>query len=423
VTAPTDPDEFPAVSRCDRREELPDPFETLDGESVETREDWEDRRRELKRLVRHYVYGYAPDAPEIDATVEETDNVLDGSATLREVTIGFADLPEDAPTITLAVFLPADRDGAVPTVLALNAFGNHATVPDEAVTTTPTVGEDATAPDTQEHDTAPDAQEHGADERGVMEDYWCVEYVLERGYGFATCHSADIDPDDDAAEGIRPYFDGDLSGPPGTEWGTLAAWAWGLQRCVDYLRSDGAARSDDAVLDDGIAVIGHSRCGKAALLAGATDERIGLVVPHQSGTGGLALARENGQESVGDITEMFPHWFADTFSAAAGQVGRLPVDQHLLAALVAPRPLIDTEGARDYWANPGRALDALEAADPVYEFLGVEGLTGDEPLYGDDEISEETVGRLLQYRRETEHTLNRGYWSAILDFADVHFER
>jgi len=428
LTDPTDPDELPAVSRCDRREELPDPFETLDGGSVETREDWEARRRELKRLVRHYVYGYAPDPPAIDVDVEETENVLDGSTTLREVTISFADLPEDAPIITLAVFLPADRDGPVPTVLALNAFGNHATVPDEAVTTTPTVEEDTTAPASQEHDTAPDTREHGADERGAMEDYWCVESVLDRGYGFATCHSADIDPDDDATEGIRPYFDDDLPGPPGTEWGTLAAWAWGLQRCVDYLRNDGAVRSDDAVQADTavrgeeIAVIGHSRCGKAALLAGATDERIGLVVPHQSGTGGLAPARENGQESVGDITSTFPHWFADTFSAAAGQVERLPVDQHLLAALVAPRPLLDTEGARDYWANPGRALDALEAADPVYEFLGVEGLTGDEPLYGDDEISAETVGRLLQYRRETEHTLNRGYWEAILDFADVHFE-
>jgi hypothetical protein len=422
MTSPTDPEELPAVSRLDRQAELPSPFETLDGERVETREDWEHRRTELKRLLRHYVYGYAPGSPELDVSVEgdaggeRTGEVLDGAATLREVTLRFADLPEDAPSITLAVFLPADRDGAVPTVLALNAFGNHATVPDEAVTATPTGEEHDTTSAARESGTTAAAEERGMGGRGALADYWCVEYVVERGYGFATCHCADIDPDDDDAAGIRPYFDDDLPGPPGTEWGTLAAWAWGLQRCVDYLRTD------DAVRDGAIAVLGHSRCGKAALLAGATDERVGLVAPHQSGTGGMALARENGQESVGDITEMFPHWFADTFSAAAGQVDRLPVDQHLLAALVAPRPLVDTEGARDYWANPGRALDALEAADPVYELLGVEGLTGDEPLYGDDEITEETVGRLLQYRRETEHTLNRGYWEAVLDFADVHFE-
>jgi len=393
-----DPADLPAVSRCDAREDLPDPLTTTTGDPVETPADWAARRTELKRLFRHYVYGYAPDPLALETDVTTTEGVLDGAATLREVTIRLADLPADAPSITLAVFLPADREGPVPTVLALNAFGNHATVPDEAVTKTPT------------------AEEHGADERGVMEEYWSVAYVLDRGYGFATYHCADVDPDDDAVDGIRPYYDDDLPGPPGTEWGTLAAWAWGLQRCVDVLRRDDAVRSEE------VAVTGHSRRGKAALLAGATDERIGLVAPHQSGTGGLALARDNGQESVGAITETFPHWFSDTFAAAAGQVERLPVDQHLLAALVAPRPLLDTEGARDYWANPGRALDALRAADPVYELLGVEGLASEDPLYGDDAITPETVGRLCQYRRETEHTLNQGYWRAILDFADVHFE-
>jgi len=391
--------DLPPVSRREAREELPDPLTTVDGDPVETPADWEARREELTRLFRRYVYGHAPDRPAVEASVERTRGLLDGAATLREVTLSFADLPADAPAVTLAWFLPADRDGPVPTVLALNAFGNHVTVPDEAVTKPPA------------------AREHGMDERGALTDYWSVEYVLERGYGFATYHCADVAPDDpDFSAGVFPYFDGDLPGPPGTEWGTLAAWAWGLQRCVDHLHEADAAR------DGELAVTGHSRRGKAALLAGATDERVGLVAPHQSGTGGMAPARENGQESVGAITETFPHWFSDTFAAAAGQVERLPVDQHLLAALVAPRPLIDTEGARDYWANPGRALDALRAADPVYEFLGVEGLASEDALSGDDEITAETVGRLCQYRRETEHTLNRGYWRAILDFADVHFD-
>jgi hypothetical protein len=422
-----DPTDLPAPSRLDPRPELPDPFEFLDGTTVETRGDWDDRRTELRQLFRHYVYGYVPDPPELDVSVDETAGVLDGAATLREVTIRFADLPDDAPAITLALFLPAtgetdpkgasekasggvaSREGAVPTVLGLNREGNHAAVADDAVTVTTT------------------AEAHGADERGAQTDYWCVEYILGRGYGFATYHCADVDPDrDDFTDGLHPYFDDDLPGPPGTEWGTLAAWAWGLGRCVDYLRTDDAVRGDE------IAVTGHSRRGKAALLAGATDERIGLVAPHQSGTGGMALSRDNGQETVARINATFPHWFNDvfpafgdagaTFGSDGEREAKLPVDQHHLAALVAPRPLIDTEGARDYWANPGRALDCLQAADPVYEFLGVEGLTGDEPLYGDDEISDETVGRLLQYRRETEHTLNRGYWEAILDFADVHFE-
>lgn len=395
---PFDPGDLPPPSRLASQAELPDPFETFDGDAVNGPEEWDQRRTELKQLFRHYVYGYAPAAPNIETRVELTDGVLDGAATLTEVTIRFADLPDDAPNITLALFLPADRDGKAPVVLGLNHKGNHATVDDEAVT----IPDAATA--------------LGADERGVRDDSWCVRYILERGYGFATYHSADVDPDrDDFSDGIQSYYDADLSGPPGTEWGTLAAWAWGLQRCVDYLWTD------DTVRSDAIAVTGHSRRGKASLLAGATDERIGLVAPHQSGTAGTALSRENSQESVARITGTFPHWFNDTFPAFGEREVRLPVDQHLLIALVAPRPLIDTEGARDYWANPGRALDALRAADPVYDLFGVEGLTGEEPLYGGDKISEGTVGRLLQYRRETGHTLNRGYWKAILDFADVHF--
>lgn len=393
-----DPEPLPAPSRCPVRSDLPAPLDFTDGRRVADAEAWADRRAEIQRLARHYVYGYAPPAPEIETGTERTPGVLDDRATLTETTIRFPELPADAPAITLALFIPGDTDadGGVPTVLGVNGLGNHAAVDDDAVTIPPA------------------AREHGADRRGVRRDYWCVDRILERGYGFATYHCADLDPDqNDVTDGIHPYYD--PPGPPGTEWGTIAAWAWGLSRCVDALSGI------DAVDADRIAVTGHSRRGKAALLAGATDERIALVAPHQSGTGGCALSRENGQETVGGITEAFPHWFADTFSAFAGQPERLPIDQHCLIALVAPRPLLDTEGARDYWANPGRALDALEAADPVYDLLGVEGIVGDGVLYGDDEITAETAGRLLQYRRETEHTLDGGYWEAILDFADLHF--
>jgi hypothetical protein len=118
---------------------------------------------------------------------------------------------------------------------------------------------------------------------------------------------------------------------------------------------------------------------------------------------------------VTDIVSTFPHWFADSFAAFAGRPERLPVDQHLLAALVAPRPLLDTQGARDYWANPGLALDALDAAAPVYELLGAEygGLSHDEAT---------PAGDLAQHRRETGHTLGPAHWESILAFADRHLE-
>lgn len=389
---------LPAPSELRSRPDLPDPLRTLDGDRIQTPAEWWDgRRREIERLLRHYVYGFAPNRPDIDVREERTVEVLDGSAMLTELAIGFPDLGGDVPSIDLALFTPTDA-GQVPTFLGLNRLGNHSVVADEAVSITPA------------------GERFGSEERGTRTDFWCVESVVKRGYGFATFHQADVDPDrDQFTEGVSAHFDrAALPGPRSAAWGTLAAWAWGLQRGVDALR-------DHRQVDpDGIAVIGHSRRGKAALLAGATDRRIAMVVPHQSGTGGCTLSRENDQETVAAINEEFPHWFNDIFPAFSGREDRLPVDQHLLIALVAPRPVLDTEGARDNWSNPGRALDAVRAADPVYELLGAEGTVDGGLRHEGDRIAPETVGELLQYRRETGHILDRGYWESILDFADCH---
>jgi len=409
------PSALPDPSTLPANPDLPDPFETFAGEAVERRADWLARRAEILELFRRYVYGYAPDPPEIETAVERTPGVLDGAATLTEVTISFPDLPAEAPSITLALFLPADAevdtdadvdadvDSPAPVVLGLNRAGNQVTVGDDAVTIL------------------------GDAPRAARQEFWCVDRIVDRGYGFATYFCGELAPDSEAAAetsagdggaaGIHAYYDDDdLPGPSGSEWGALAAWAWGLHRCVDVLRAVEGVRAHQ------IAVLGHSRRGKAALWAGATDERIALVVPHQSGTGGVTLSRANDQESVADITGAFPHWFADDFDAFADREAHLPVDQHLLVACVAPRPLLDTEGSLDFWANPDLAAESLRAAAPVWAFLDADGLVGDGLLAGDDEVSRASAGDLCQYRRDTEHTLNRGYWDAILDFADCHFE-
>lgn len=248
--------------------------------------------------------------------------------------------------------------------------------------------------------------------------------TLARGYGFATFDVNQVDPDrDDFTDGVHPHFEhpagddarwGTLAG---TGWGTLAAWAWGASRCLDYLVGD---RDVDA---ERVGILGLSRRGKASLLAGALDERFALVVPHMSGTGGCALSRDNDQETVERITRTFPHWFADSFHAFGASEARLPVDQHLLVALVAPRPLLDNEGLQDEWANPPSALRALRAASDVYEFLGGTGLVGDGVVEAPTGITAENAGDLLQYRRDTGHLLNAGYWNGVLDFADVQFGR
>ncbi len=181
--------------------------------------------------------------------------------------------------------------------------------------------------------------------------------------------------------------------------------------------------TDDDVDNDRIAVIGHSRRGKTAPLTGAFDERIDLVVPHQSGTGGCALSRDNDQETVERINRVFPHWFNDVFTEFNDNEDKLPVDQHLLMALVAPRPLLDTAGLKDKWANYESALRALKAADPVYKFLGARGMVGSGMIVGDEKMTDDNAGNLMQYRRDTAHTLNVGYWNGILDFADRCFAK
>lgn len=394
--SPLDPTSLPAPARLPARSDLPDPFTRYDGSPVDTIADWEDRRTELKQLFRQYMYGFAPDAPDLSFEVGEEHEVADGRGWLRTVEMAYRALPPDAPRLRLSLFRPAGVDNP-PVIVGLNKRGNH-TVTD--------------------HGSVPIPSQGDVTDRGRARRTWCVEYFLERGYAFATFYVGDLDPDqDDFTDGIHPFFDDALSVPMGTEWGTIAAWAWGFHRAVDYL-----VEADD-VDGERIGVSGHSRRGKTALLAGATDERIALVNPHQSGTGGCALSRENNQETVARITETFPHWFNDVFHGFAGRPDRLPIDQHLLIALVAPRAMIATEGSRDYWANPGRSLEALQAAAPVWEFLEEPGVVGTGLLSGDDNISSETAGSVLQFRRETGHVLEQGYWEKILDFADMHFDR
>jgi|GEM_PF-176461 len=383
--------------------ELPDALTMFDGTPVTSPTQWyEERRPELLRLFQHYVYGYMPDPPGITATVTKSvDGLFDGKATLKEVAIRFNDIAhKKGPVIHLALFLPNDRKGPAPVFLALNKCGNQCVTDHEGVTI---------LADAWRHESA---KEMGT-KRGARADFWCVETLIDRGWAFATFHESDIDPDKhDFTDGVHRYYDA-CPGPAATRWGTLAAWAWGLHRAVDYLVADGD------IDRRAICVTGHSRRGKTALLAAAFDERISLVVPHQSGTGGAALFRDNDQETVERINRVFPHWFNDLFCRFGRREAKLPLDQHLLMALVAPRPLLDTAGLQDKWANYESARRAMGEADKVYAFLGVAGIKGTGIIEGDEPI-DAAAGRLAQYRRDTGHTLNRDYWKAILDFADLH---
>lgn len=393
------PQELPPPSDLPEQPGLPAALELADGTPVDTATQWETRRAELRGMFEQYVYGKAPPRPQIQAHTRQRWLGLQGKATIDVVDLSFVGLPQGAPRIELLLVLPARSNGPTPVFLGLNKCGNH------------TVLDDPQIPDSGAwRSVANCGKGHGA--RGSKQDSWCIDLLIARGYGLATFACGDIDPDeDDRSNGIHPCY-------PDYQWGTLAAWAWGLSRAIDHLVTDPRIDADR------ISAIGHSRRGKTALLAAAFDERIALVVPHQSGTGGCALSRENDQETVARITKVFPHWFTPTFAEFGnGQEARLPVDQHLLVALVAPRLLIETVGLQDRWANYSSSIRGLREAAPVWEMLGVPSLLGNGILGPKDSIDAQTAGRLLQYRLDTKHVLTAAYWSAILDFAELHLAR
>lgn len=407
---------LPAPSELPATAELPDPFAFFGTDRrVESTEDWSERREELKVLFQEYMYGAMPfvgrapeSFPQTTRPIAPPTPILGGKAVLKQVAISFDRLPAGSPEIRLAIVVPTGEPGARrPVFLALNKCGNRSILPEPAIVVDPAAWV---------HEQCPPGEERGAES-----DFWCVEYLVDRGYAFATFHESDVDPDKhDFGDGIHAAYerggaelDANFAArPPETQWGTIAAWAWGLMRAADYLESD------PDIDRERICVTGHSRRGKTALLAGAFDERFALVVPHQSGTGGMALSRDNDQETVERINRVFPHWFSDAFVEFGGREAHLPIDQHLLAALVAPRALLETAGLQDKWANFDAALRALRAADPVWKLLGAGGMNGDGVAVGDEPIAD-IFGEAMQFRLDKPHTLDRDFWRGILDYADL----
>lgn len=381
-------------------EALPDPLTTFSGYPVRTPAEWRARRSELKRLFQHYMYGYFPRRSPVRPTVEWEDaGFLDGKATLREVTLRFG--PAPTPPLSLLVALPNGASGGSPAFLGLNFCGNHAVVDHPRVR----------VPDVWMYPKYPGVVGNRATEagRGKQQEVWNVEETLSRGYAFACVYNGDIDPDvPDFTDGVHPHFRSTAPDAPGPhDWGTIAAWAWGLHRCVDYLVTE--PRIDR----QRIAVVGHSRNGKTALLAGAFDERIALAIAHQAGCGGTAPSRGKIGESVQRINTSFPHWFNDTFPRFNACPQRLPFDQHCLAALMAPRPVLFSNATEDTWANPDGQFEMLRAAEPVYQLLGVDARVGSVP----GQILASPLGYFI---RLGQHSMTREDWSAFWLFADRH---
>jgi hypothetical protein len=312
---------------------------------------------------------------------------------------------------------PNERVSPAPTFIGLNFCGNHAIVDDDRVHIPETWIYKSCKGVENDHATA--------NGRGAQADAWNVDLIIERGYAFASFYSGDIDPDTaDFADGLAGELKPDLKFAA-DDPGTIACWAWGFQRVIDALTKRQAELINTGSKLDlkKIAVVGHSRNGKTALLAAAMDERIALAIPSQAGCGGTAPSRflrgesDKQVESVKRINTSFPHWFCDEFTNFNDEPQRLPFDQNCLAALCAPRPVLFANAEEDAWANPDGQLDVLKAAAPAYALYGRRGIEQDAKV----EMGKLIGHELGYFIRPGKHSMNKQDWQAFLDFADKHF--
>jgi hypothetical protein len=401
------PRSFPELSSLPPQPGMPDPLLMLDGRRVSSRAQWfHERRPELKALFAHYMYGAIPPKPaHLRVRVEgQYGDFLEGKATLRLVTLE-AGPATNAPRIGLMLVVPKERRGPAPVFLALNFCGNC------ALTTDPRIP----PPQTWMGDFCKGCTNHAATEagRGAQAADWPLAEIVRRGYALASFFGGDVDSDrGDVSSGIYAWLaGGDSARNQAASRGTIAAWAWGFQRCVDYLVTD---RDIDSRR---IAALGHSRNGKTALLATAYDERIAIGFAHQAGCGGSAPSRGKIGESVKAINDRFPHWFNAQFKEFNLAPERLPIDQNCLVALCAPRPVLFSAAQEDQWANPPGQFDVLRAADPVYRFLGAPGLAATEmPPQG--QLVSSPLG---YYIRAGKHSMTANDWTVFMDFADAQW--
>jgi len=361
------------------------------GNNISSAKQWEKiRRPEILAMVETEMYGIVPGELKISeiTLLDQDDQAINGKAIRKQVKLTFRRNQKEL-NVELLMYLPKGKK-SYPTFLGYNFGGNQTVYKDTAIHIA------------KEWNGA-------AKPRGVETSNWEVERLINAGCGVATMYYWDIAPDrEDFSIGIYPLlYKAGQTKPANNEWGSLAAWAWGLSRALDYLKTDKQVDGSKVI------VVGHSRLGKASIWAGARDQRFAAVISNNSGCGGASIYREKAGETLLKMNNRFPRWTAVNFKKYTENESLLPFDQHMVLAMVAPRPLYVASASEDAWADPKNEFKSAFFATQVYHLYGLKGIES-----GVFPALNTPVGSTVSYHiRNGKHDILAYDWDEYIAFA------
>ncbi len=351
--------------------DLPPLLATEEGEIITTPEEWKTKRRpQILSLFSNLIYGRVPIAEfpitTTSEVIEREENYLDGKATYQKVKLEFSN-KNGTVSIELQIHIPTEAEEAVPALMQLGTGGP-------------------------------------------------LEKWIDRGFAVVGIRQDNFVGHNEISfeKSIhRLFFRGGQSFPKAREWGVLGAIAWGHSRVLDYLETV------EAVDAERVSIMGHSKNGKAALWTAAQDERFALVISAQSGCAGAALWRRRSGETLQKMVTRFPYWLCRNAWKFVNQEDDLPVDQHMLLALIAPRPVYVASGINDTWADPRGEYASAYHASEVYRLLGKQGLTSPQFPNTDQVFLNGEVG---YHCREGAHSVEDYDWEMFIKFCELHLQ-
>ncbi len=380
---------------------LPDPLLLKNGQRVTTAGQWmKQRRPEILSLFENLQFGRTPELPMAPSfKITEANGIaLAGKAIRKQVTI-YLSKDTSGPKAHLLYYLPANTNRLPPLLLGLSFVTNAMAVEDAAIA-------------------FDSAWEKGQQVLETSSNFKKVPIAsfIDAGIGYATVYYGDIEPDFKGGliDGVRKQFlkDGQQNFAA-DEWGAISAWSWGLSRVMDYLQTD------KDIDHKRIALNGASRLGKTVLWTGARDTRFTLIIASISGEGGAALSRRNYGETIQMITDTSRYYyqFAPNYHSFSKRANDLPMDSHMLIALIAPRPLLLQTGNEDYFSDPKGEFLAAKAAEPVYQLLQQKGLNKTNMPSAGDTTMLNTLG---YYMHQGGHTILPEDYKIFIRFIQKH---